>query len=238
MYYRLAGIIDTTMDPILEAQLLSGMPSLLSTSLPPVGLELQVSYQNVLHRLRRIWLHHAADASTNTSFLDMCKLVQSHLEGEYSSHQLTTVPRTPWRRDSVFKWELKWAAYFVREADLRQRWPEMDQAARDRTYRANRQNWVPPELSGVVMMRGNWFTRLKLWKVWTKEKDGDMEKIESQGYGEGQAKESLTEPDLKKGNESIVAGNEQEEGNVQSQSQDGEIADGQDTLEPLQRLHE
>jgi hypothetical protein len=203
------------MDPSLETYLLHDMPSLFSYKLPPCGLELQVSYQNVLHRLRRVWLHHAADPTTDTSILDICKLIKSHLEQEHRIQPLGTGPRYPWRRDNVFKYELKWAGYFVREAELMQSWPELNQKQKDRQDLTHKMRPIPKELGIVIKRKENWNSVLDMWVTWNDAKREDMFKKEKEKGGEGQA-----ETDIKRDDESAGADSKVDEKKAQGQSQD------------------
>ncbi|KAL5121602.1 hypothetical protein ACEQ8H_000288 [Pleosporales sp. CAS-2024a] len=103
------------------ASLRMPMPALFTTTLPPCGVELQVAFQNVVHRLRGLWLQHASTAVPPHTPLDIARLVKNALDFE----MLTDPPgslarkktRRPWRRESVFRYEVSWAAWFVGEAE-------------------------------------------------------------------------------------------------------------------------
>lgn len=99
------------------------MPSLFGKDLPPCGPEIQLAYENVNKRLRKQWL---ADLGA-TSALDVCLAVRCELEHDEKNRPPFSRPsattrvlgryRTPWRRESVFLYELRWIDYFVREAN-------------------------------------------------------------------------------------------------------------------------
>jgi hypothetical protein len=208
-YRRLDGVIDARfMDPVVEAKLLPHVPSLLSTKLPPCGLELQVSYQNVLHRLRRIWLHFAAHDSTVPSLLDVCKVVKLHIEREHFSQPFGTGACMPWRRANVFKFEFKWAMYFVREAEVMERWPRMNAGQRDRQEHAYRLFLVPKEL-GLVVRKENKDAVMGLWKEWNEEKRADMFKQDKE---EDQAWQQVEKLDLEKEMEGAEKEGKEDEG--------------------------
>jgi hypothetical protein len=206
------------MDPDLEAKLLPGMPSLFSTSLPPCGLEFQLAYENVLHRLRCIWLHHAADPSIDTpNVADICKLVKRHLELEQHTQPLNTGgPRKPWRREWVFMYELRWANYFVREAQLLHFWPEMSEKQKERMQFAFKVRPMPKELAIVIRKRETENAILNLWVAWSKWKRADLVKIDEQLVSEKKVKEEQAEADMKKEGEDVLKKELQEGGDEQA----------------------
>jgi hypothetical protein len=89
-----------TIDPDTEARLLTRMPSLLSTSLPPCGLEPQLAYSNTVHRLRNLWL----SSRGTTPLLALCTTLQFRLDAEALESAAT---RIPWRRANVFRFEIR-----------------------------------------------------------------------------------------------------------------------------------
>jgi hypothetical protein len=92
-----------------ERALLPYMPTLFSDDLPPCGLIPQIAYENVVQRLRKLWLQRAVDHPVNIHVLDLCKQVAEELSEEADDQpvdsQLGTKARRPWRRENVFKYE-------------------------------------------------------------------------------------------------------------------------------------
>jgi hypothetical protein len=92
-----------------ERALLPYMPSLFSDALPPCGLIPQIAYENVVQRLRKLWLQCAVDHPVNIHVLDLCKQIAEELSNESDEHpidsQLGSKARRPWRRENVFKYE-------------------------------------------------------------------------------------------------------------------------------------
>lgn len=157
--------------PILAAP----FPSLFSMSLSPCGLYAQMAYQNILHRLRRLHIHH----SGTTSILSICEAIRDLLDVEEQASrvgtQALTGTRSPWRREIVFDYEMRWAKYFVREAEVLERWKEMDEMQRAKQVLAHRLYPVPKELNIIFRNRVNVKEVHKLWKAWQEEKRADIQ---------------------------------------------------------------
>jgi hypothetical protein len=98
------------------------MPSLFGDDLPPCGLIPQLAYENVVHRLRKLWLQRAVNHPVNIHVLDLCKQAAQELSNEADDQpidsQRGTKARTPWRREDVFNYEISWVVYFMWEADM------------------------------------------------------------------------------------------------------------------------
>ncbi|KAF2026633.1 hypothetical protein EK21DRAFT_34209, partial [Setomelanomma holmii] len=156
--------------------LLPQMPSLFSKTLPPCGFEVQVAYENVVHRLRISWLHHVASAQTteNVPLRSLCDDIKTHLEREQLRDPIDslhmTKKRRPWRRENVFRYELSWAAYFVREADVLQRWSSMGEEERGKQELTHGLYPIPKESKIIIKNRNNREELMRLWKVWHEEK--------------------------------------------------------------------
>lgn len=93
------------------------MPKLFGLHLPPCGAEVQVAYEMVVTRLREKWLLLRGQQSASfivgevheELFNEQLKWSAGYLKGPYK-------PRKPWCREEVFKYQLRWIHYFVREA--------------------------------------------------------------------------------------------------------------------------
>ncbi|KAF2005393.1 hypothetical protein P154DRAFT_559930 [Amniculicola lignicola CBS 123094] len=146
-----------------EAQLLPYMPSLFGKELPPCGAGVQVAYENVSQRLRTLWLNHRGRLAP----ADICKAVSADLNRQQKQRpfgSLRGVPkrRVPWRRENVFKFELSWIAYFLREAQTLATLEMTESEIMDRKMRSP----VPTEL-GFNISRPDC---LKLWDTWNDRK--------------------------------------------------------------------
>lgn len=107
------------------------VPTLFSTSLPPCGLLPQLAYDNLVHRLRTLWLSRSQDpSSVNLSVLSLCRIVLADLKTE--EDQPVSQALNPWRRSSVFAYEVRWARYFVREAETMDKRPRMTEKQADK----------------------------------------------------------------------------------------------------------
>jgi hypothetical protein len=192
------------------------MPSLFSTSLPPCGLEIQIAYQNMIHRLRLSWLRHIAQtqSAVGVPLVSLCTDIKRHLEREQNRHPIGSLhksgDRIPWRRENVFRFELRWADYFVREAEMLQRWPNLNGAEREKQQLTSRLYPIPKELRIVVWKKENMKEVMKMWNMWNEEKRRDLAKdddwheiddeeqeecIERTREVEGAAQNSLSGPD-------------------------------------------
>jgi hypothetical protein len=176
--YRLAGILTSSpLDPTIEARLVQHMPALFSTDLPPCGHEVQVAFQNVVHRLRRVWLATSPPEDPDTSIrntLGVCTIVQHKLNSESVDYaSLLSVAHghlSPWRRASVFHYEVNWIAYFVREAQLMEKWPSLSVAEKEKQDFANRMYLIPKELGILVRNREVRKKIMEMWRVWNEGK--------------------------------------------------------------------
>ena len=107
------------------------VPTLFSTALPPCGLLPQLAYDNIVHRLRALWLSRSQDPSSgNLSILSLCRTVLADLKTE--EDQPVSQALNPWRRSSVFAYEVRWARYFVREAETMDKRPRMTEKQADK----------------------------------------------------------------------------------------------------------
>ncbi|KAF2715337.1 hypothetical protein K504DRAFT_529528 [Pleomassaria siparia CBS 279.74] len=105
------------MTPKEEAELLPYIPSVFGTELPPCNAEVQIAYENVVKTLRSRWLHHRGRVAA----IDICYAVKEELANQNFLYPAFTLKgknkkRKPWRREYVFKYELRWIEYFVTEA--------------------------------------------------------------------------------------------------------------------------
>ncbi|KAH7087789.1 hypothetical protein FB567DRAFT_621870 [Paraphoma chrysanthemicola] len=168
------------LDPALVTELLPHMPSLFSKTLPPCGYEIQVAYQNMVHRLRLSWLHYVArtQSTENVPLHSFCADIKRRLELEQNRDPIgalhKTGERTPWRRETVFAFELRWADYFVREAGMMQRWPNLGEAERDRQQFMHRLFPIPKELKIVIKNKDIKREIIALWNTWNGEKRMDL----------------------------------------------------------------
>lgn len=106
------------------------VPTLCSTALPPCGLLPQLAYENIVHRLRALWLSRSQNPSANLSVTSVCRIVLADLKTE--EDQPVSQPLNPWRRSSVFAYEVRWARYFVREAETMDKRPTMTEKQADK----------------------------------------------------------------------------------------------------------
>lgn len=97
--------------------LTSAVPALFHKELPPCGAEAQIAYLRVVGLLRERWLAKRG----RIDIIELCKAVKEELDEE-ADRGPTFVDsrgkrvRKPWRRESVFEYEIRWANYFYREA--------------------------------------------------------------------------------------------------------------------------
>jgi hypothetical protein len=93
------------------------VPSLFGVDLPPCNAEIQVAYENVVTILRSRWLAQRGRIAA----IDLCNSVKTDLINQNFMYPAFSIKgkykkRKPWRRENVFKYELRWIEYFVREA--------------------------------------------------------------------------------------------------------------------------
>lgn len=158
------------------------MPTLFSNDLPPCGLEPQLAYENVVQRLRKLWLERATHPSANLPTPSLCRLILDDLKTEEENSSSSI--RTPWRRDSVFQYELRWAKYFVREAETAEKRHVMTEKQLDKQEFMDRMFPIPKEVKIPVRNQKNQKMLLKLWKTWHHGKRGTVE-TEDVGFGVG-----------------------------------------------------
>lgn len=149
--------------PEEEEKLLPYMPALFDPELPPCGPEVQVAYEIVNARLRENWLNHRGQRST----IEICQNFKDFLRNQdylWPPFMLKgpVKKRKPWRRENVFKYELYWIEYFLREAQ--QQAPQLmtESELMDRRM----QSEVPIELRFHIDRPD----LLKLWEEWNKKK--------------------------------------------------------------------
>jgi hypothetical protein len=157
------------------------VPSLFTLSLPPCGLGLQIAYENIVHRLRTLYLSspRPSPSSHLTHVLSICTAIHTALATEVTQFPITPSRhrahlRTPWRRESVVLFESHWVAYFVREAGMMAQWASMTEAQQEKQDFSNRLYPIPKELGIVVRNRRNRRGVVGLWEAWHKEKRADV----------------------------------------------------------------
>jgi hypothetical protein len=170
----------------------------------------QLAYENVVERLRKLWFEHATQPSANVPTLSLCRLLLADLKAEEektrSGTQNNTKTRTPWRREAVFQYELRWAKYFVREVETADKRPNMTEKQLDKQEFMDRMYPIPKELKILIRNQKNQKQVLDLWKAWHHGKRGTKEQ-EGAGLGIGGARDEDGEGD--------VDGREDEEGSVE-----------------------
>jgi hypothetical protein len=160
------------------------VPSLFSKDLPPCGLDLQVAYENVNERLRKCWLHFRGEKSV----AEVCQVVKDDLDNQKylfpafgPTREVARKQRIPWRRETVFNYEIKWIDYFLREAHAVEPMTESEIIAR------TKQSSIPKEL-------GLWCDDLHvldLWEAWHTKKRTPSRLMQG-GYA-GPGVEAVTE---------------------------------------------
>ncbi|KAL1793784.1 hypothetical protein ACET3X_008766 [Alternaria dauci] len=164
----------------------TSMPTLFSTNLPPCGLLPQLAYENIVHRLRALWHECSQNPSANISVPSLCREVLDALKTEEDQPVSQTL--NPYRRPSVFMYEIRWARYFMREAETMEKRPGMTEKQADKQDFMDRMYPIPKELKIVVANRKNQKQILDLWKAWHHGKRGTVE-TEDPGLGVGGARE-------------------------------------------------
>jgi hypothetical protein len=159
------------------------MPSLISTMLPPCGLNANIAYENVLHRLRLLWLHTPA----STSLLSLCETVELAL-----AHENLIYPLRPYRCLAIFIYELRWIKYFIREAAVAEEWDKMSSEEKRKQDFVEKMYVVPEELEIDFKKEENREGVLMKWEVWNAVKRGyrsaieeEWEEWEYKGNGKG-----------------------------------------------------
>ncbi|KAI8940860.1 hypothetical protein NX059_002121 [Plenodomus lindquistii] len=165
-----------SVDAVTKAELLSSMPSLFSADLPPCGLHPQCAFENINNRLRKLWLQKSHNPTVTVCILDLCKLVHDNLDDENQEHPQGTLrltkSRRPWRLEGVFYYELLWSKWFIREAEIQERLPHMNEGELDSQAFMDRLHPIPKELRLTVKDRVNKEGILELWKAWGRAKRG------------------------------------------------------------------
>ncbi|KAF2012596.1 hypothetical protein BU24DRAFT_411944 [Aaosphaeria arxii CBS 175.79] len=185
-----------SISPEEEQELLPYMPALFGTDLPPCGLEPQVAYEIVVARLRERWLN----AKGRRGVIDICQELRELLRDQehlWPPFMLKGVmkKRKPWRREPVFKYELYWADYFVREANEQAPALMTESELMDRRM----QSAVPFELKFNVDRSD----LLKLWEDWNNKKRAKtpaLPGIDEETVVEGQHAADETIERVKSGN--------------------------------------
>jgi hypothetical protein len=183
------------------------MPSLITTTLPPCGLDATIAYENVLHRLRLLWLYTPAP----TSLLSLCATVELAL-----AHENLIYPLRPYRRLAIFIYELRWIKYFIREADVAEKWDKMSTEEKRTQEFMDRLYVMPKELEIGFQKKENQEGVLMKWEVWNTVKREDRSAIEEEGEGwesdeveeweymeEGKGKEEGSAKDVEDGVKSL-----------------------------------
>ncbi|KAI4941043.1 hypothetical protein J4E86_010543 [Alternaria arbusti] len=168
------------------------VPILFSNDLPPCSLLPQLAYENTVHRLRKLWLERAHQESADIPLPSLCRLVLDDLKAEEeelpAGSQAGTKNRTPWRRETVFQYELRWVKYFVREAETAEKRVTMTEKQLDKQDFMDKMYPIPKELKIYVNNKKNQKMVSDSWKVWHHKKRGTVEQ-ESAGLGVGGSKE-------------------------------------------------
>ncbi|KAF2203420.1 hypothetical protein GQ43DRAFT_264735 [Delitschia confertaspora ATCC 74209] len=104
--------------PEEEKELMPYMPALFHKVLPPCGAEVQIAYLRVVGTLRERWLAKRGLCD----ILDLCRALKNDLDiqaARFPPGSLRmTKARKPWRRENVFRFEIRWANYMLQEAQL------------------------------------------------------------------------------------------------------------------------
>ncbi|KAH7348110.1 hypothetical protein BKA66DRAFT_505094 [Pyrenochaeta sp. MPI-SDFR-AT-0127] len=164
--------------PVDETKLLPQIPSLFSKDLPPCGPIPQVAYENVNNRLRKRWLQCTVENPANVSIFHICTVVNEDLEAE--NQRLSTGSERdgkalkPWRRQNVFQYELRWAKYFMREAEMIMKIPSMSTEEWEKQEFVNRMFPIPKGLRIYIKNTANKKSILELWTAWHSIKRGDF----------------------------------------------------------------
>ena len=166
------------------------MPSLLGKDLPPCGLNPQVAYENVNARLRKRWIYFRGKKTAS----DVCQVVKDDLDNQNFLFPAFSVPsaigrskqqRTPWRREAVFSYEVRWIDYFLREAQAMEPMTESELIAHAE------QPSIPKELG----LRCDEKDVLALWDAWHAKKRAPSPLVpgvdtgSNNGAGSGQVSE-------------------------------------------------
>ncbi|KAL7771840.1 hypothetical protein CFE70_001790 [Pyrenophora teres f. teres 0-1] len=167
-----------------ERALLPYMPALLDDLLPPCGLQPQVAYGNVVRRLRKIWLQRALQDANNVPLVEICKWILQDLKIEAEDSpvgsEYRTKQRQPWRREDVFKYEICWTKYFVREAEVLEQRKSMSEEELAKQDFRDKLHPIPKELDIYVRKSCNKKNVLDSWKAWHVRKRQDDKPVDQE----------------------------------------------------------
>jgi hypothetical protein len=142
--------------------------------------------------MRKLWVQHATDHSVNIHISKICKKVVEDLcteaENQPIDSQLDTKARRPWRRKNVFKYEISWATYFTREAELFERRPKMNEQELDKQEFMEKLFPIPKELGIYVENNLNKEWVFGMWRAWHHKKRGTVPQ-DGKGLGCGGARD-------------------------------------------------
>lgn len=176
-------------------KLICVVPALFSTDLPPCGPEVQVAYTIVNFRLRQRWFN----AHGQLSVLDIAQAVKSELKDQNYLWPPFSVKgkfkrRKPWCREIVFKYQLYWIEYFVREAQAQD--PEL--MTESELWERKKEPEVPPEL-GFSVERAD---LLKMWESWNAKKRKSTPAVPDVKMGEA-VEEGVTNGDMEEADDDV-----------------------------------
>jgi len=146
----------------------------------------QLAYQNVVQRLRKLWLLYAKETPVEISLKYICEEVFDDLLEE--SEKLPfgkankTTKRTPWRREQVFKFEPCWAHYFVQEVRWMSERSNMTLMERETRDAHPETEFVIPTTLGIhVKNNANREQIFQLWREWHSKKRRPVPTLDLQG---------------------------------------------------------
>lgn len=172
------------------------MPALLNDNLPPCGLLPQVAYENVVRRLRKIWLQRAVQDHTNVPLVEICNWIlqdyKCEAEDSPPGTEYLTRQRQPWRREEVFRYEIRWAQYFVREAEVLEKRNSMSEEEGGKQDFRDKLQPIPRELGIYIRKSCYKKTVLELWMAWDQDKRREV-LVEAVGHGMDGTGDTLTE---------------------------------------------
>jgi len=146
------------------------VPALLHDQLPPCGLYPQVAYENVIRRLRKIWFQRAVQDANNVPVVEICNWILQDLRIEAEDSppgtECGTKQRQPWRREDVFRYEICWTQYFVREAEVLEMRATMSEEELEKQDFRDKLHPIPKELDIYIKKSCNKKTVLDSWKAW------------------------------------------------------------------------
>lgn len=162
--------------------LTTAVPSIFNTDLPPCGLHPQIAFENVNKLLRKDWLEHTNDTASTVSILGICERLLRDLKAEQQRRPCDSLrftgTRRPWRLENVFRYELYWSQYFVREAEIQEKLAVMGEEERATQESGDRTRPIPKELRLAVKNKDLEGEILKQWNAWRRTKRGNLAAIE------------------------------------------------------------